>query len=61
MEFRPSAAQCAGGCRGKERKKMKFSDMTYTRPDLEAAKADISAYTGELKAAGCYEIGRAHV
>lgn len=38
---------------------MKFSDMTYTRPDLEAAKADISAYTGELKAAGCYEEAKA--
>ena len=38
---------------------MKFSDMTYTRPDLEAAKADISAYTSELKAAGCYEEAKA--
>ena len=34
---------------------MKFSDMTYTRPDLEAAKAETSACTEALKGAKSYE------
>ena len=38
---------------------MKFSDMTYTRPDLEAAKAAISAHTDALKGAESYEEARA--
>ena len=38
---------------------MKFSDMTYTRPDLEAAKAEIIACTEALKGAGCYEEAKA--
>ena len=38
---------------------MKFSDMTYTRPDLEAAKAAISAHTDALNRAESYEEARA--
>ena len=38
---------------------MKFSDMTYTRPDLEAAKAAISGCTEALKGAESYEEARA--
>ena len=38
---------------------MKFSDMTYTRPDLEAAKAAISGCTEALNRAESYEEARA--
>ena len=38
---------------------MKFSDMTYTRPDLEAAKAAISTHTEALREAESYEEARA--
>ena len=34
---------------------MKFSEMTYTRPDPAASKQRLSALTAELKAAKSYE------
>ncbi len=34
---------------------MKFSDMTYVRPDADALKAALAAFTARLKAAACYE------
>ena len=37
---------------------MKFSEMTYTRPDPAAAKQHLSALTAELKAAKSYEEAR---
>ena len=37
---------------------MKFSEMTYTRPDPAAAKQQLSALTAELKAAKSYEEAR---
>ena len=37
---------------------MKFSEMTYTRPDPAAAKQRLSALTAELKAAKSYEEAR---
>lgn len=37
---------------------MKFSEMTYTRPDPEASKQRLSALTAELKAAKSYEEAR---
>ncbi len=38
---------------------MKFSEMPYERPDLDAVKKQYSALTERLKAAGSYEEGRA--
>ena len=37
---------------------MKFSEMTYTRPDPAASKQRLSALTAELKAAKSYEEAR---
>ena len=37
---------------------MKFSEMTYTRPDPAASKQRLSALTAELKAAKSYEKAR---
>ena len=37
---------------------MKFSEMTYTRPDPAASKQRLSALTAELKAAKRYEEAR---
>lgn len=37
---------------------MKFSEMTYTRPDPAASKQQLSALTAELKAAKSYEEAR---
>ena len=37
---------------------MKFSEMTYTRPDPAAAKQQLSALTAEFKAAKSYEEAR---
>ena len=37
---------------------MKFSEMTYTRPDPTASKQRLSALTAELKAAKSYEEAR---
>lgn len=34
---------------------MKFSEMTYERPDLEDVKAQLTTLTERLKAAGNYE------
>ncbi len=38
---------------------MKFSEMPYERPDMEKAKADVAAFTEQLKGAGSYEDARA--
>mgnify|MGYP002517010267 CR=1 FL=1 len=38
---------------------MKFSEMPYERPDLDAVKKQYSALTARLKAAGSYEEARA--
>ena len=38
---------------------MKFSEMTYTRPDLQAAKAALTQFTADLRAAKDYETARA--
>ena len=38
---------------------MKFSEMPYERPDLDAVKKQYSALTERLKAAGSYEVARA--
>ena len=37
---------------------MKFSEMTYTRPDPAASKQRLSALTEELKSAKSYEEAR---
>ena len=37
---------------------MKFSEMPYERPDLDAVKKQYSALTERLKAAGSYEEAR---
>ena len=37
---------------------MKFSEMTYTRPDPEASKQQLEALTDELKSAKSYEEAR---
>ena len=37
---------------------MKFSEMTYTRPDPAASKQRLSALTAELKATKSYEEAR---
>ena len=38
---------------------MKFSEMPYERPDLEALKKTLAGLTGRLKAAGSYDEARA--
>lgn len=38
---------------------MKFSEMPYQRPDLEAVKGQLSEFTARLKAAGSYDEARA--
>ena len=37
---------------------MKFSEMTYTRPDAESTKQHLAALTEQLKAAKSYEEAR---
>ncbi len=38
---------------------MKFSEMPYERPDLDAFKGQMTGFTGRLKAAGSYEEAKA--
>ena len=38
---------------------MKFTEMPYTRPDMEAAKADAIAYTARLREATDYAAAKA--
>ena len=38
---------------------MKFSEMTYTRPDADAVKAQLAGLTERLRAAGSYAEARA--
>ena len=38
---------------------VKFSEMPYTRPDMEAMKAELEAAAGRMRNAGSYEEARA--
>ena len=38
---------------------MKFSEMPYVRPDVEAFKGKLTKLTGRLKAAGSYDEAKA--